>query len=186
MEDFFKTFTSQDWLTFWLAAGALAVSLGSLVVAIGSLIQNHRFKPRPHFSFEWAGDVFEVNGVLVTLCRVWNDGDAPARNVRLTVNARGVDCKLQAWDWWTEVLPGAEKHGFEVPLEPCEYNWVGPGGMKSVMPLPGAPDPSRPGQPGRIRTNVLRPVVAVKYRGRWRKAKTKAPVLSGQPILGGC
>ena len=64
------------------------------------------------------------NGVLITICRIWNDGDATAHNVRLSVEAEGVVCNLKYWEHWHEYEPGRGKHGFEVPLEPVDYGWT--------------------------------------------------------------
>jgi hypothetical protein len=168
--DFFKPFTEQDWVTFGLAALAFLVSAGSLV-------QNHFFRARPHFTFEWAQESFEYpGGVIVTVCRFWNDGDATARNVRLEIDGAGIVTKVKEWDHWDEFKPG-ERHGFEVPLESALRDWAAPGAHPrnlDIYPVESTPPPTRPGQLPADRP-LIRPVVSIRYRGRWRKVKTKAP-----------
>jgi hypothetical protein len=181
MNDFFATFEPKDWVTS-------ALALAAIVIAGGSLIQNHFFRPRPHFTIEWHDESLEVNGVLATFCRFWNDGDATARNVRVTVEGDGIVCNLPVWDRWDEFEPG-KRHGFEVPLEPAVYGFVSLRDRAFYAPegAPVAVPASASGwAPPRTRTEVLRPVVTIRYRGRWRPITSKAPALPGTPIMGGC
>lgn len=163
---FFDPFTAQDWVTFVLAALAL-------VVSAGSLIQNHFFRPRPHFEMQWAKEAMEdPSGVVIGICRFWNDGDATARNVRLNVKGKGIVCRIDHWDHWDEFPPG-ERHGFEVPLEPAVRDWVSMS-EKGILRVESTPDPALRGRRPK-RDEYLRPVVSIKYRGRWRKVTSKAP-----------
>ncbi|QKJ18956.1 hypothetical protein [Microbacterium hominis] len=181
--DFFSQFQANDWATAALAVVAILIS-------VGTLLQNAWFRPKPHFEIEWEPlSMVGPNGVLITICRIWNDGDATARNVRLSVEAEGVVCNLKYWEHWHEYEPGKGKHGFEVPLEPVDYGWTSLS-TKEMYPTAWTDEqrryPNHEMQGVFTREKVLRPIVKIRYRGRWRPVSSKAPALSGTPTMGGC
>ncbi|WP_390178104.1 hypothetical protein [Microbacterium sp. MTN4-26] len=179
--EFFASFTAQDWLTFVMAS--LAV-----LVAGAELIQNHFFRQRPHFEFEWADEIFEgPDGMLIGVCRFWNDGDATARNLRLNIEAEGMVCNLKHWDHWDEFRPG-ERHGFEVPFEPAIRGWGPPGPDLQSTKVINAVDPKPRTPPGQLpsrRRPLVRPVVSLQYRGKRRPVTTKAPSPESLSLMGG-
>lgn len=162
------------------------LSLAAIILSIVAIVQNARYRPRPHFSVEWPGVVFEnEQGVLVTECRISNDGDAIARNVRVRVTGRGISSRVANWVRWNEVKPGAEPFILQVPLERANFDYVSLG-VTALTRVEGAPLPARHGEIPRTRPDTLRPVVVISYRGRIRPVKERAPKLSGEIPTGGC
>jgi hypothetical protein len=159
-----------------VVTGLLAVI--AIVVSIGTLIQTAVFRPKPHFWIEWAEEAFQFNGVVVTVCRFGNDGDIPARNVRVTVHGKGIFSDLKYWDQIDKFDDG-DRLGFEVPLEPARRGWDAPLSDQPRTIYPIDMDAAAPRLTGfRPGTEYLRPTVKIKYRGRWRKAKSRAPKTS--------
>lgn len=169
--------TAADTLT-----GVLAVV--AIFMSGAALRQNSKFQPRPKIKFEWAGEKYVYNGVMVTVCRIINVGTGAARDMRVTVKGSGIVCKLPDWDQWDK-FDEAQRYGFEVPLEPAVRYWSSPGTGRdrdvyepSSMGVTVAPKHKlKPGE-------YLRPVVEVRYRGRRRALKSTAPNASTLTSMG--
>lgn len=171
--------TVPDTLTAIAAVGALAMSGASLR-------QSAKQRPQPHFWIEWEKHAFEFNGVLVVVCRFGNDGTDAARNLRVTVKGPGIVCKLKHWDQFDK-FPDGERLGFEVPLEPAIRDWAPHGSPadrgRELLPAGSAQKPTPLGALP-LRDEYLRPVVKLKYRGRWRAVRSRAPKATTLEFIG--
>lgn len=156
-----------------VVTGGLATT--AIVVSVGTLIQTALFRSKPHFWVEWAGEAMQINGVVVTICRFGNDGDVPARNVRVTVHGKGIVSDLKYWNQIDKFEDG-DRIGFEVPLEPARRGWDAPlaDPPRTIYPI-NMSEPVPRLTDFRKDVEYLRPVVKIKYRGRWRKVKSRAP-----------
>jgi len=170
-------------VSFVLAVLALLISLLDVAYTAWA-------RPRPHFAIEWQTPTAGVSvpgDVMVAYCSIWNDGDATARNVRLRVLHPRIECDRPFWERWHEFEPGRDREHLEIPIEASRYRAVSLSERDLVRldPWPDGVERREFITPWR-RDEVLRPTVELRYRGRLRPVRWKAPVFEPVPSLGGC
>ena len=143
-----------------MSVTTLIISVAALGISAVNLVLNWRRHPRPRLAFEWTPERHvSRRGVPFVRVRVRNEGTASARGVRLNVVGSHDRSKLPWYD--TLELPVGDSYSISVPLMHVERRHTANGAEMKLEP--------------EDQTDLVRPVLVVRYAGRARTLRERAP-----------
>lgn len=134
----------------WVSVASAVVSVAAFAVSIVAIRQRARYHPQPSLEIEWSDRLEPVSGLFFRSATVRNHGDAPARDLTVTIPTA---TRVGEGDWFTEnILEPGHSRTFRVPV--VDGVSVGQGGTGAVYLREGAPDTYR----------LLTPSVVIRWR----------------------